>query len=286
MRTLALAALLLASCTGDSDVQTEDIPCDPGFVRDADGNCYPEEADTDTDSDTDTDTDTDTGPVDADEDGATADVDCDDADATRYPGASEVCDGVDQDCDGEVDEEAINGGTFFPDTDGDGYGATGSEGVVSCAPEAGYVANDFDCNDADAGAWPGNPDPDDDGDGVDEDCDGTADEAYDPCAAGGGGFEWTPTEISTSEDGVWWAELTGRGTLCSVSCSDSWVSVLQTLENMDRDEADLALPHDSDGDVFFILDIYDPGTGSGTVGTCEAYTSGGTVTLTVTWTGE
>ena len=66
------------------------------------------DTDTDADSDTDTDTDTDTGildtgPFDADGDGFFAHVDCDDNDSARYPGATEHCNGVDDNCDGLFD---------------------------------------------------------------------------------------------------------------------------------------------------------------------------------------
>ena len=41
-------------------------------------------------------------PVDADGDGFFDDVDCDDGDKSVFPGATEKCNGVDDDCDGEV----------------------------------------------------------------------------------------------------------------------------------------------------------------------------------------
>ncbi|MBN2798201.1 MAG: putative metal-binding motif-containing protein, partial [Deltaproteobacteria bacterium] len=54
---------------------------------------------------------------DADGDGFSTDVDCDDDDAGVNPDADEVCDGRDNDCDGEVDDGVTL--TFFRDSDGD-----------------------------------------------------------------------------------------------------------------------------------------------------------------------
>ncbi|MFN7145968.1 MAG: choice-of-anchor D domain-containing protein, partial [Myxococcota bacterium] len=89
---------------------------------------------------------------DADGDGYTAcATDCADADASRHPGAGEICDGADDDCDGTVDE-----GTSCVDDDGDGV----SEDEGDC--------NDGDANvsSATAETW---------GNGVDDDCDGVID---------------------------------------------------------------------------------------------------------------
>jgi hypothetical protein len=95
---------------------------------------------------------------DGDGDGFTADVDCDDSNASRHPGATEVCDdGVDQNCDGADDVCP----PVPPDSDDDGYG------------------QDVDCDDADPDRYPGAPEVC--GDRVDQDCDG-ADEA---CGDGG-----------------------------------------------------------------------------------------------------
>ncbi len=77
--------------------------------------------------------------IDADGDGYTEVTDCDDYDALINPGASETCDGRDNDCDGLIDEDLL--GTLYRDTDGDGYGddAETTEGCVGTGrdPAAG-----------------------------------------------------------------------------------------------------------------------------------------------------
>ena len=64
------------------------------------------------------------------------DGDCDDADQDAYPGAVETCDPGDDDCDGEVDEGAVNASEWFADDDGDGYGGA-SIGEACDAPTDG-----------------------------------------------------------------------------------------------------------------------------------------------------
>ena len=101
--------------------------------------------------------------------------DCDDTRDDSWPGADELCDGLDNDCDGTVDEEVVDGTTWYLDSDGDGYGdASSSSTTTTCERPTGYVADATDCDDGDASV---NPWVDELCNGVDDDCDGTVDEA-------------------------------------------------------------------------------------------------------------
>ena len=105
---------------------------------------------------------------------AWADSDCDDLDASVSPAALETCDGLDDDCDGTVDEaDAVDASVWYADTDADGHG-TASVSTRACTAPAGYVAGATDCDDARADV---SPDGTEICGGVDEDCDGTVDEA-------------------------------------------------------------------------------------------------------------
>lgn len=88
-------------------------------------------------------------PNDRDGDGANGGIDCDDNDPSAAPGAPEVCDGVDNDCDGQVDIFAIDAITFYPDEDGDGLG-NAAVPVPSCTQPPGWVTEAGDCDDTDA----------------------------------------------------------------------------------------------------------------------------------------
>ena len=48
--------------------------------------------------------------------------DCDDSDPAMHPGAIELCDGVDNNCDGIIDDDATDQSIFYRDRDGDGFG--------------------------------------------------------------------------------------------------------------------------------------------------------------------
>ncbi len=99
--------------------------------------------------------------------------DCDDINSTISPAATEVCDGVDNNCDGQTDDStSVNQNTYYADTDGDGYGNPDAV-IQSCDMNAGYVVNDLDCDDADANV---NPSATEVCDGIDNDCDLAADD--------------------------------------------------------------------------------------------------------------
>ncbi|MFT3706354.1 MAG: putative metal-binding motif-containing protein [Archangium sp.] len=79
--------------------------------------------------------------------------DCNDMSATMKPGAPEVCNGADDDCDMQTDE-GLTFTNYFPDGDGDGFGAAGSMAQSSCVPVPGKVTNANDCNDTSASVKP------------------------------------------------------------------------------------------------------------------------------------
>jgi hypothetical protein len=112
-------------------------------------------------------------PVDRDEDGyGVLDGDCDDADATVYPDAPEVCDELDNDCDGDVDEDPTDGIESYPDMDADGYGDD-RFAVIECVVPSGHVTEPGDCNDTSATTSPGAAER---CDLIDNDCDDEIDE--------------------------------------------------------------------------------------------------------------
>ena len=109
-------------------------------------------------------------PQDADMDGFTSEEDCDDLDASVNPGADEMCDGLDNNCDGFVDEGVLT--TFYVDSDEDGFGDSEIYLEACEAPER-YVENGSDCNDREYSVYPG---AEDICDGLDNDCNGTIDD--------------------------------------------------------------------------------------------------------------
>lgn len=111
--------------------------------------------------------------VDEDQDGYYNYLDCDDTNAAIYPNNPEVCDGLDNDCNG-VAEDGLQFYTYYEDLDGDGFGSTANS-VSSCATTAptGFVDNLTDCNDLDIAI---NANATEACDEIDNDCNGMIDD--------------------------------------------------------------------------------------------------------------
>ena len=102
--------------------------------------------------------------------GVTNSLDCDDENIDIFPGAEEVCDGIDQNCDGSVDEGLL--ATYFADEDNDGFGDA-LNAQEACSEPTGYTSDNSDCNDLDALVNPSAVEICND---IDDNCDGETDE--------------------------------------------------------------------------------------------------------------
>lgn len=98
-------------------------------------------------------------------------LDCNDNAASVHPGATEVCDSVDQNCNGLVDE--ATGSVWYLDADGDGYGDPNQSISDGCNGASFLVAVSGDCDNEDANINPGAIEV---CNGKDDDCDGATDD--------------------------------------------------------------------------------------------------------------
>ena len=79
-------------------------------------------------------------------------TDCDDTDGDINPGVAEICDGIDNNCNMQIDEGVQD--IFYRDLDNDSYGDP-SMSMLSCTQPSGYVSNNLDCDDNDGLEFPG-----------------------------------------------------------------------------------------------------------------------------------
>jgi hypothetical protein len=111
--------------------------------------------------------------------------DCDDYRKTTYPGATELCNMIDDDCDGQVDEDAVPV-ELWPDADGDGHYDARTEKVgtpkIGCAGLKGWAAEPGDCKPMDPMV---HADAEEACNNVDDDCDGDIDERVRPTCGEG-----------------------------------------------------------------------------------------------------
>ena len=103
---------------------------------------------------------------------STNNVDCDDGNANVNPGQAEICDLQDNDCNGLVDE-VFPKVPWYPDADGDGFGASDDGESYCMTPGEGFTQLPGDCNDKDVDINPTAPEVCDD---IDNDCDGRIDD--------------------------------------------------------------------------------------------------------------
>ncbi|MEZ4239926.1 MAG: MopE-related protein [Myxococcota bacterium] len=192
--------------------------------------------------------------------------DCDDGDDQVLPGAVEVCNGIDDDCVGGVDDGP--GGPWWPDADGDGWGdATVPPVATLCAPDPTWIGRGGDCDDADGAI---RPDADDvPGDGIDADCDG--EDAPSPDTDGDGLTDHHELEIGTDParpdtdgDGLTDGVEVDAGTdpLSPDSDADGVPDGIDGLGDTDGDGIIDALDPDDDGDGVPTIDEGD-GDGDG-----------------------
>jgi hypothetical protein len=103
---------------------------------------------------------------------STNDDDCDDTNDKIGPSSDDVCNGLDDDCDGNADNDIDFKPKWFDDDDQDGYGDKKGY-AVNCEQPNGYTDNDLDCDDTRATS---NPDAEDLCNSLDDDCNGTVDD--------------------------------------------------------------------------------------------------------------
>lgn len=142
--------------------------------------------------------------------------DCNDQDASVNPNAQEICDGIDNNCDGLIDN-GLTFLTYYIDSDGDTYGST-NDSIAACSQPIGYVLNNTDCDDSNSSINPGATDIP--VNGIDEDCNGQ-DAPLVPLNLGMYQFAGTidcatqDNAVTTQPNGAQFSLFSGVGTNCA-----------------------------------------------------------------------
>ena len=160
---------------------------------------------------------------------ALIDGDCNDMDATIHPMATEICDSIDQNCDGTVDEGVTS--VFYVDNDGDGYGDT-TQTVGACTVPEGASVTGGDCEDSAADVYPGAPEL---CDGLDNNCDNVVDEGmytmlfFDADGDGYGDLGTADMRCIDEVDPQW----TGDASDCDDTSADTYPGAAELEQNWD-----------------------------------------------------
>ena len=183
----------------------------------------------------------------------TNNTDCNDSNSAVYPGATETCNTVDDDCDGTTDEGVQS--TFYADADGDGFGELATS-TDACTAPTGYVSNSTDCDDSDNAVYPGATETCND---IDDDCDGTADDGLPTTTyyvdGDGDGFGTTTSADFCEDPGVGYAT---NNTDCNDTNAQINTTATELCNGVDdncNNQTDEGLPFtdyyvDSDGDGY------------------------------------
>ena len=169
--------------------------------------------------------------TDADGDGFSTETDCDDEDSAIHPDATEICDGIDNDCDNLTDDEddSIDSNSqtlWYVDEDGDGFGSL-EESQTACAQPNGFVSDGTDCDDTRGDLGSLANDGDCDGSQTVDDCD-DADASVNPDAE-----EIIGDGIDNDCDGIDLTDTDGDGDSSLDDCDDEDASL--NLDDADGD---------------------------------------------------
>ncbi len=151
--------------------------------------------------------------------------DCDDGDPTSFPGALELADGVDNDCDGTVDEDTV-------DSDDDGDGVSEAEG---------------DCDDSDPSIGPGATEV---ADLIDNDCDGSVDEGTDYCDDDLDGFSEAHGDCDDADPEVYLDALEycdGKDNDCDGEADEACIDEITPLRVVGGVQAEVVVAAPEDG---------------------------------------